>query len=81
MNMNNSNSRELTRKTIRRTILRMERPFNVVDLFYTLEKDHDIQDRKLILDILDEMCESGVISYSEIYDDCWAFAVVAGATA
>lgn len=81
MSMNSSNSRVVTRRTIRRTILSMERPFNVVDLFYTLEKDHGIQDRKLILDTLDEMCESGEISYSEIYDDCWAFAVVAGATA
>ena len=79
--MNNSNSRVFTRRTIRKTILNMERPFNVVDLFYTLEKDHGILDRKLIMDILDEMCESGEISYSEIYDNCWAFAVVAGATA
>lgn len=70
--MNNSSSRDIVRKTI----LEMERPFNISDLFYTLEDRYQIQDRKLILDILDELCENGAISYSEINDDCWAFAVV-----
>ena len=61
---------------IRRTILSMERPFNVSDLFYTLEENHGITNRTLILEVLDELCESGIISYSEINDDCWAFEVI-----
>ena len=64
------------RKTIRETILEMERPFNVSDLFYKLESAHNIQDRTLILEVLDELCDSGAIDYSEINDDCWAFNVV-----
>lgn len=64
------------RKTIRETILEMERPFNVSDLFYKLDNTHGIRNRTLILDVLDELCDSGAIDYSEINDDCWAFNVV-----
>ena len=64
------------RKTIRDAILEMERPFNVSDLFYKLKSEHNIQDRTLILEVLDELCDSGAIDYSEINDDCWAFNVV-----
>ena len=65
------------RKIIRETILEMERPFNVSDLFYKLNHAHNIRNRTLILEVLDELCDSGVIDYSEINDDCWAFNVVA----
>lgn len=64
-----------SRAIIRQTILSMERPFNVSDLFYLLKKKYDITNRQLILNILEELCESGVIKYSEVFDDCWAFAV------
>ena len=64
------------RKIIREAILDMERPFNISDLFYKLEKDHGICNRTLILGVLAELCDSGLISYSEINDDCWAFNVV-----
>lgn len=67
------------RKIIRETILRMERPFNVSDLFYRLDSENMIQNRALILEVLDELCDSGVIDYSEINDDCWAFNVVRSA--
>ena len=64
------------RTTIREAILSMERPFNISDLFYKLEANHGIRNRPLILEILDELCDNGVIDYSEINDDCWAFNVV-----
>lgn len=63
------------RETIEAVIMGMERPFNVSDLFYKLEKEHQIKNRVLILEVLDELCESGRLSYSEIRDDCWAFLV------
>lgn len=69
----------MLRKTIRETILEMERPFNVSDLFYKLDTAHGIRNRTLILEVLDELCESGAIDYSEINDDCWAFNVVRSA--
>lgn len=65
----------MLRKTIRETILQMERPFNVSDLFYKLDSI-GIQNRALILEVLDELCDSGAIDYSEINDDCWAFNVI-----
>ncbi len=71
-NMNGLTSRAI----IRQTILSMERPFNVSNLFYLLETKCHITNRQLILNILEELCESGVIKYSEIIDDRWAFAVV-----
>lgn len=61
-------------KTIKETILNMERPFNVSDLFYRLAAK-GITNRTLILEVLDELCDSGLIDYSEINDDCWAFSV------
>lgn len=63
------------RELIKREILKMERPFNVSDLFYKLNKYHNISNRTLILEILDDLCDCGIIDYSEINDDCWAFSV------
>lgn len=64
------------RAIIRQTILTMDRPFNMSDLFYLLETTYQITNRQLILNIVEELCESGVIKYSEVIDDCWAFEVV-----
>lgn len=69
-------NRLTSRVIIRQTILAMERPFNVSDLFYLLETRYGIKNRQLILNIVEELCESGVIKYSEVIDDCWAFEVV-----
>jgi len=71
------NTNKLTeRAIIRQTILGMEKPFNVSELFYLLETTYGIVNRQLILNILEELCESGVIKYSEVRNDCWAFALV-----
>lgn len=60
---------------IKETILGMERPFNVSDLFYQLELK-GVKNRTLILEVLDELCDNELIDYSEINDDCWAFNVI-----
>ena len=65
-----------SRAIIRQTILTMDRPFNVSELFYLLETKYEIKNRQLILNIVEELCESGVIKYSEVIDDCWAFEFV-----
>lgn len=72
MTMDNCNS------IIKKTILSMERPFKVSDLFYQLYLK-DIKDQALILRVLDELCDNGLINYSEINDDCWAFSVIKSA--
>lgn len=69
----------MLRRIIRETILEMERPFNISDLFYKLDSVNNIKNRALIMEVLDELCDSGAIDYSEINDDCWAFNVVRSA--
>lgn len=62
-------------RIIKETILEMERPFNVSDLLYRLALKK-VTNRTLILEVLDELCDNGLIDYSEINDDCWAFSVI-----
>lgn len=64
-----------SRAIIRQSILTMERPFYLSELFKTLEK-YGITNRQLILKVLEELCESGTIKYSEVMDDDWAYVVV-----
>lgn len=64
------------RAIIRQTILGMERPFCLSELFEKLDNDYQIVERQLILNILEEMCESGAIKYSEVVDDSWRYSVV-----
>lgn len=71
--MNNKSS---SRAIIRQTILDMERPFSISDLFHRLESKYNIKNKQLALNILEELCESGLIKYSEVVDHHWAFEVV-----
>lgn len=63
---------------IRQTILSMEKPFCITDLFAALNSE-GIDDRDLILEILDELYERGIIEYRRregiIDDPKWAFYV------
>lgn len=61
------------RAKIAKLILKMDKPFNLSDLFIQCEKQLNVSSKKLILDILDELCDCGAVSYSEISDDCWAY--------
>ena len=71
-----------TRSKIRYTILKMEKPFCISDLFYRLE-GNGFFDRELILQVLDELYDEGMIDYcrmSGVVDDPnvaskWAFRV------
>ena len=53
-------------------ILGMKRPFEISQLFSEAYK-HNITNKDLILDVLSQLCESGVIRYSEIKDNTWAY--------
>lgn len=64
------------RRCIREVILKMKQPFNTSDLYYKLKVDHGILNRILINEVLDELCDSGAVDYSEIGNDVWAFSVV-----
>ena len=74
-------SEELMRFRIREIILGMEKPFCIVNLLIRLEKEN-ITDRRLILSVLDELFEEGMILYDEVegsvedpHASKWAFVV------
>lgn len=67
-----SNERINMEMTICNVILSMERPFRVSQLFDKIE-EYGITKKDLVLDILDQLCESGIIKYSEIENDEWAY--------
>lgn len=70
------------RLNLRNKILAMEKPFCLSDLYYSMEMD-GFTDRKMILQVLDELYEDGFIKYdrvNEIVDEpdsdiFWAFHV------
>lgn len=53
-------------------ILSMDRPFKISQLFIEMEKNN-INDRELVLKLLDQLCDSGLIKYSEVEDDQWLY--------
>lgn len=61
------------RSNIANLILEMDKPFNLSDLFILCQNQLNVTNKKLILDVLEELCDCGAVSYSEISDDCWAF--------
>lgn len=66
------NNRINTEMTICNIILSMEQPFKITQLFKETDK-YGISNRDLVLDILGQLCESGIIKYSEIDNDVWAY--------
>ena len=61
------------RTEVANLILKMDKPFNLSDLFILCEKQLNLKNRKFILDTLEELCDCGAVNYSEISDDCWAY--------
>lgn len=57
-----------TKYIIRRVILEMERPFKMSDLFSAL-KEKSIYDKWLILSVLEQLMNSGLVTTSDVEDD------------
>lgn len=53
---------------ISRTILNMEMPFKLSELYDVLEQK-GITDRELILDVLNQLYERGLVDYASVEDD------------
>lgn len=53
---------------ISRTILNMEIPFKLSQLYDVLEQK-GITDRELILDVLNQLYEKGLVDYASVEDD------------
>ena len=58
---------------IKDAILAIDKPFNKTDLFYYMKHKHGIDNRPLICEVLDDLCDNGILKYIEIENDCWAF--------
>lgn len=64
------------RETIATTIINMEKPFTLTKLFAVCEAI-GIVGQSLILEVLEELCDRGTVSYFEIRDDRWTYKCVA----
>lgn len=58
---------------IKDAILEIDKPFNKTDLFYYLKTYYNIDNQRLTCEVLDDLCENGILKYVEINDNCWAF--------
>ena len=65
---------------IQKTILEMEKPFLMSDLFNKLALV-GITDKEAILNILDELLNMGLVEYSDVNDDLSVYYQSAFATA
>lgn len=60
------------RERIAELIIEIEKPFSLAGLFFVCYKE-GISNEDLILEVLEDLCDSGIVSYSEIQDQCWAY--------
>jgi hypothetical protein len=60
------------RNKIAKIIMNIEKPFSISGLLFVC-RQNQINDVDLILEVLDDLCDAGLVSYSEIQDDCWAY--------
>ena len=61
---------------IKDAILSIDIPFNKVDLLHILRTQHNIDNPVLTDEILDNFCDNGLLRYTEINDNVWAFVKV-----
>lgn len=66
-----------TKIIISKTILAMNEPFKLSDLYVKLATQ-GIQDYALILDVLNELYENGLVDYSSVEDDTFEFCIKIG---
>lgn len=60
------------RDQIAELIIEIEKPFSLEGLFFACKR-RGISDQELILEVLEDLCDSGIIGYSEVQDQCWAY--------
>lgn len=60
------------RKRVAELIIEIEKPFSLAGLFFVCYNE-GICNENLILEVLEDLYDSGIVSYSEIQDQCWAY--------
>lgn len=66
-----------TKIIISKTILSMNTPFKLSDLYKRLATQ-GIREHALILDVLNELYENGLVDYSSVEDDTFEFCIKIG---
>lgn len=61
---------------IKDAILSIEVPFNKVDLIHILRAQYNIDNPVMTDEVLDNLCDNGLLRYTEINDNVWAFVKV-----
>ena len=61
---------------IKDAILSIEKPFNKVDLIHILRAQYNIDNPVITDEVLDSLCDNGLLRYTEIDDNVWAFVKV-----
>lgn len=56
-------------------ILNMENPFSVYELLVRTDSQQ-IKNRDFVLDVLNQLCESGIVKYYEVQDNIWKYKIV-----
>lgn len=62
---------------IKKVILKMDKPFDISDLFIKLKREYNITDKTKILIVLSVLVDCELVNYSEIKcsdsEDYWAY--------
>lgn len=56
-------------------ILSMKNPFSVYELLVRTDSQQ-IKNRDFVLDVLNQLCESGIVKYYEVQDNIWKYKIV-----
>lgn len=56
-------------------ILNMKNPFSVYELLVRTDSQQ-IKNRDFVLDVLNQLCESGIVKYYEVQDNIWKYKIV-----
>lgn len=62
-----------TSTKIKNAILDINQPFNKGDLLHILKAQYNIDNPVLTNEVLDNLCDNGILRYIEIENDIWAF--------
>lgn len=68
---------EKTSTKIKDAILDINQPFNKTDLYHILKVQYSIDNPLLTNEVLDSLCDNGLLRYTEIENNVWAFVKVA----
>lgn len=56
-------------------ILSMKNSFSVYELLVRTDSQQ-IKNRDFVLDVLNQLCESGIVKYYEVQDNIWKYKIV-----